>query len=145
MTQTSAKKYTPNLRNLHTVCEVNYARLMRLLPEVDVEDMSFRFGTEQMQYKIDLLECSRYTTILQIQQVGQSMPNYLKPIMQVRLYHDARMAEVVSAQHISSLKPSYGYPNKKMHQKNEKEMVNQFLAEWLGFCLQQKPLESAQA
>ena len=47
------------------------------------------------------------------------------------------MAEVISAQNIGSLEPSYRYPNTKMYQKNEKEMVNLFLAEWLHFCLTQ--------
>ncbi|MGL6349457.1 MAG: DUF1249 domain-containing protein, partial [Aeromonas sp.] len=36
---------------------------------------------------------------------------------------------------ISRLQPSYDYPNKKMHQRDEKEQVNLFLAEWLKFCL----------
>jgi uncharacterized protein YqiB (DUF1249 family) len=62
---------------------------------------------------------------------------FLRPVVQVRLYHDAKMAEVISAQNIGSLKPSYQYPNTKMYQKNEKEMVNLFLAEWLQFCLTQ--------
>jgi uncharacterized protein YqiB (DUF1249 family) len=48
------------------------------------------------------------------------------------------MAEVISSQNVSAIKPSYGYPNQKMHQKNEKEMVNSFLAEWLVFCLTHK-------
>ena len=51
------------------------------------------------------------------------------------MYHDARMAEVVAVQNIARFEASYTYPNKHMHQKNEKEMVNQFLGEWLSFCL----------
>ncbi|MFT4748002.1 MAG: hypothetical protein ACI8XG_002086, partial [Congregibacter sp.] len=38
------------------------------------------------------------------------------------------------------------YPNTKMYQKNEKEMVNLFLAEWLQFCLtQSSQLHSSKA
>jgi uncharacterized protein YqiB (DUF1249 family) len=67
-------------------------------------------------------------------------------VVQVRLYHDAKMAEVISAQNIGSLKPSYQYPNTKMYQKNEKEMVNLFLAEWVQFCLtQSNQLHSSEA
>jgi len=55
--------------------------------------------------------------------------------LQVRLYHDARMAEVCVSQQISRLQPSYHYPNAKMHHRDEKEQCNHFLGEWLRFCL----------
>ena len=53
----------------------------------------------------------------------------------MRLYHDARMAEVCVSQQISRLQSSYHYPNEKMHHRDEKEQCNHFLAEWLRFCL----------
>lgn len=133
------KKYVPNLKGLHTLCEVNYVRMLRLLPDLDVESQSYQFGTEQkLQYQICIVDASRYTTTLDVLQLSDTLPQWLKPAMNVRLYHDARMAEVLSSQNVSAIKPSYGYPNQKMHQKNEKEMVNSFLAEWLVFCLSNK-------
>jgi hypothetical protein len=57
--------------------------------------------------------------------------------MSIRLYHDARMAEVNSSQNIRWIKPRYDYPNKKMHLPDEKQQINQFLKEWLQLCLQQ--------
>lgn len=143
MSQSPAKKYVPNLRSLHTVCELNYVQLLKLLPEVEEMDLSYRFGcAEELTYVITILDFSRYTTTIEIKQVGAGLPEFMKPCMQVRLYHDARMAEVVASQHVSGLQPSYSYPNKSMYQKNEKEMVNIFLAEWLYFCIQQRPIES---
>ena len=55
----------------------------------------------------------------------------MKPSMTVRLYH-VRMAEVLSSQNISAIKPSYDYPNQKMPQRNEKRNDQQFLAD--GCC-----------
>jgi uncharacterized protein YqiB (DUF1249 family) len=79
-------------------------------------------------------------------QKSQMEYEFLRPVVKVRLYHDAKMAEVISAQNIGSLQPSYRYPNIKMYQKNEKEMVNIFLAEWLQFCLTQSDqLHSSEA
>jgi uncharacterized protein YqiB (DUF1249 family) len=105
-----------------------------------------------LQYTIKIIDCSRYTSTLemsqksQIGQIGQIEYEFLRPVVQVRLYHDAKMAEVISAQNIGSLKPSYQYPNTKMYQKNEKEMVNLFLAEWVQFCLtQSSQLHSSEA
>ncbi len=138
MTKEIGRKYVPKLANMHQVCEVNYGRLLRLLPDCDTEDLQYQFEVNaSLSYTIKIIECSRYTSTLEMSQKSQMGYEFLRPVVQVRLYHDAKMAEVISAQNIGSLKPSYRYPNTKMYQKNEKEMVNLFLAEWLQFCLTQ--------
>jgi hypothetical protein len=55
--------------------------------------------------------------------------------MSIRLYHDARLAEVLTTQDIRQVKPRYDYPNIQMHQQDEKQQTNQFLNEWLHLCL----------
>jgi uncharacterized protein YqiB (DUF1249 family) len=136
MTKEIGRKYVPKVANMHKVCEVNYGRLLRLLPDCDTEDLQYQFKVNtSLLYTIKIIECSRYTSTLEMSQKNQIGYEFLRPLVQVRLYHDAKMAEVISAQNIGSLKPSYQYPNIKMYQKNEKEMVNLFLAEWLQFCL----------
>ncbi len=136
MTKEIGRKYVPKLANMHQVCEINYGRLLRLLPDCDTEDLQYQFKVNaSLLYTIKIIECSRYTSTLEMSQKNQMGYEFLRPVVQVRLYHDAKMAEVISAQNIGSLKPSYQYPNTKMYQKNEKEMVNLFLAEWLQFCL----------
>lgn len=138
------KKYTPNLKGFHTLCDSNYVRMLKLLPDCDTESLCYEFGASSaLHYQIKIVETSRYTTTLDVFQLGESLPGWLKPSMKVRLYHDARMAEVLSSQNVSALKPSYDYPNQKMRQKNEKEMVNSFLAEWLVFCLNNRANQPA--
>ena len=133
------KKYIPHLPSMHALCEHNYIRLMRLLPDVD-ETLTYRFETSAtLHYEIVVLEVSRYTSTVKISQLCTTTPSYLKPVMTVRLYHDARMAEVLSSQNSGAFAPSYEYPNHKMRQRNEKHMINSFLAEWLQFCLSQRP------
>jgi uncharacterized protein YqiB (DUF1249 family) len=147
MTKEIGRKYVPKLANMHQVCDVNYARLLRLLPDCDTEDLQYQFKVNaSLSYTIKIVECSRYTSTLEMSQKSQMRYEFLRPVVLVRLYHDAKMAEVISAQNIGSLKPSYQYPNTKMYQKNEKEMVNLFLAEWVQFCLtQSKYLHSSEA
>ncbi|WP_299073639.1 DUF1249 domain-containing protein [uncultured Paraglaciecola sp.] len=136
MTREIGRKYVPKLANMHQVCDLNYGRLLRLLPDCDTLDLEYQFKfNASLSYVIKILECSRYTSTLEMSQKTQLGYEFLRPVVQVRLYHDAKMAEVISAQNIGSLKPSYQYPNTKMYQKNEKEMVNMFLGEWLQFCL----------
>jgi uncharacterized protein YqiB (DUF1249 family) len=147
MTKEMGRKYVPKVANMHKVCEVNYGRLLRLLPDCDTQDLQYQFEVNMgLIYTIKIINCSRYTSTLEMSQKSQMGFEFLRPVVQVRLYHDAKMAEVISAQNIGSLKPSYQYPNIKMYQKNEKEMVNLFLAEWLQFCLTQSDqLHSSEA
>jgi hypothetical protein len=60
---------------------------------------------------------------------------FFRQSMAVRLYHDAMVAEVCSSQQIYRFKARYDYPNKKLHQRDEKHQINQFLADWLRYCL----------
>jgi len=132
------KKYVPQLASLQAVCSANYARLMTLLPDCDTDDLSYRFvvkaGTE---YAITILESAPYTSSVKMEQLGDG-PAYLHPVMEVRLYHDANMAEVTSSQHAGAIAPSYDYPNPDMRHRDEKERVNSFLAEWLVYCLKHR-------
>ena len=136
MTQVNKKRYVPNVPTLHAVCDANYGRLLTLMPDCDVEHLQYEFGVcDQLRYKIEIAQCARYTTTVKISQVNSGLPAFLKPNMCVRLYHDARMAEVIQVQNISQIKAKYDYPNPDMHQPNEKEAINAFLSDWLIFCL----------
>jgi uncharacterized protein YqiB (DUF1249 family) len=59
-----------------------------------------------------------YTTTLQVRQ-EHSLPWLPVPQLEVQVYHDARMAEVVSAEHARRF-GIYPYPNAAMHQPDEK-------------------------
>jgi uncharacterized protein len=134
------RKYVPQLANMQAVCEHNYSRFLRVLPDCDTEDLSYRFTVgEGHCYQMTILDSARYTSTISVEQISQRVPVFLKPKMVVRLYHDARMAEVISSQNAGTLAPSYDYPNSNMHAKNEKQMVNVFLAEWLQFCISLRP------
>jgi uncharacterized protein YqiB (DUF1249 family) len=122
---------------LLAVCDANYGRLLKLLPDCDTEDLHYKFDVSpSLSYQIKIVECCRYTTSIEMRQIPDNSPSYMQPSMLVRLYHDARMAEVLSFQHIGQIKASYRYPNHQMLHRNEKEQMNIFLAEWLCFCLE---------
>jgi len=133
------KGYTPNLSKLMSDCEINYHRLMRLLPEIDDLE-EWRFGvdanTEQLkQVSIHIVERSKYTTTVAVAQESLLEDWVPKPTLTVRLYHDAQMAEVLTFQRNRYIRQTYTYPNEKMFQPDEKAQLNVFLGEWLEFCL----------
>ncbi|RDV27975.1 DUF1249 domain-containing protein [Alteromonas aestuariivivens] len=125
---------------MQAICELNYHRFLRILPDCDTEDLTYQFTVgPQLSYRMTITDAARYTTTVRVEQISRHAPAYMKPVMVVRLYHDARMAEVISSQNTGAFAASYEYPNNKMRQRNEKQMVNVFLAEWLQFCLKQRP------
>lgn len=130
------KKYVPDLRAMQRTCEVNYMTLMRLLPREREPgaQRSYAVG-EGLHFQLTVQEESRFTTTVALTQHNPELPEWLQSKIEIRLYHDVRMAEVCAAQQISRLKPRYDYPNTQMHQPDEKAQVNLFLADWLNFCL----------
>ncbi|PIE41746.1 MAG: hypothetical protein CSA49_01955 [Gammaproteobacteria bacterium] len=135
----SADRYVPDLKGLLNDCEANYLRFLRLLPSLD-ETSEWSFAMEMptaelSKVVISVVERSRYTTtvaLCQASHMGEWVP---EPSITVRLYHDVRVAEVLSYQKNHRIKPSYEYPNKKMYHRNEKAELNRFLGEWLDSCL----------
>ena len=110
--------------------------LMKLLPAGGSVGAERRYQVGNgLQFQLTVTEESRFTSQVILAQHNPELPSYLQARIEIRLYHDVRMAEVCAAQQISMLQPRYDYPNKKMHHRDEKEQVNLFLADWLRFCL----------
>ncbi|CCQ09922.1 Putative cytoplasmic protein [Pseudoalteromonas luteoviolacea B = ATCC 29581] len=135
MSIVSARNYVQSLPKYITLCERNYMRLLRLLPEERKgESSTILLGGGD--YLITISEVSKYTTDIDITQITSMIPSIPLWRMCVRLYHDAKVAEVVYPNYHQRVKPSYGYPNPDMHQKDEKYQVNAFLGDWLTLCVE---------
>lgn len=130
------KRYTVDLAGIMRLYETNYAKLLPLLPKTDRVGDGCVYKVFDVEYQLRIIESTRYTTVIELwQRSDGELPEYLLPRLTIRLYHDARVAEVCTAQQISRLKPRYDYPNLRMHQKDEKHQVNRFLGDWLAYCL----------
>jgi uncharacterized protein YqiB (DUF1249 family) len=123
-------------------CDANYLRLAKLIPELDARDerrLTVHLGNRDVNVGIRVLERSPYTTHIELTQLpvldglAFDLP---APRMIVRLYHDARSAEVVEYQNERHFKSRYSYPNGEMRQRDEKAQVNRFLSEFLAACLE---------
>lgn len=129
------KAYVVDLKRQMAECETNYLRLLKLLPDLEENDCwRFAVSDESLhlgELAIKVTERSKYTTLLRIWQ-QDSWGHWLsQPELSVRMYHDARMAEVVGYQKQRHFDGRYRYPNPKMRQPDEKMQINLFLAEWL--------------
>jgi uncharacterized protein YqiB (DUF1249 family) len=141
----SKKSYQPNLVSLMTLCANNYMLLLKVLAgKTVVGETRHFFISDFLAYTVTVKEVTRYTSVISFEQDNMNLtmprlPNIVvdafHPRMTIRLYHDARVAEVLATQDIRQVKPRYDYPNTHMHQQDEKQQTNQFLNEWLHLCL----------
>jgi uncharacterized protein len=117
--------------------ERNFNKLLAWMPDLNCREGSFMLaGGGLSPVCIEVLEQNPYTTTIQIHQNLQGAGPWARTFaMKVRIYHDAQAAEVIACQGIHSFQPFYPYPNPRMLQPYEKRRVNQFLGEWLNYCL----------
>jgi uncharacterized protein YqiB (DUF1249 family) len=135
-------KYRVNLPLQMAECELNYIYLTKIFPDINAGARAFSVlaGNSPWHYKIKVIERSVYTTTLTLTQTSRgetdSTQRWLNlPVLTVRMYHDALLAEVLDWAGHKRLRPRYDYPNKSMYHCDEKLQVNQFLGEWLRSCL----------
>ena len=86
-------RYRVDLVGLQASCEANYARLMRLLPDMRSEPAARRIAVthgDQMLgvLALEVLLTCPYTTTLQVRQ-EHSLPWLPVPQLEVQVYHDA--------------------------------------------------------
>jgi len=133
------RRYVPDLQHLGALCEGNYLRMQKLFYRAD-EQKVLEFGLYAGSHylgrvSISLLGQSRYTETFLLEQIHAAGPWLNNPKMTVRVYHDAGMAEVISCWRHERVEAVNDYPNRYMHHPDEKVQLNEFLAEWLGYCL----------
>ncbi len=132
-------RYKVDLKGLQTVCGMNYAKLLRLMPARDQRD-TWEYSASSSgihTITIRILERAPYTTTIAVEQQGK-INKWLQDLsLGVRIYHDAEMAEVVNWAQYRQFLGRYPYPNKDMHQMDEKTQLNQFLSDWLSLCIAQ--------
>lgn len=139
--RSSRLRYTVDLQHLQAVCALNYGRFRRLLPEPGAQDR-YRFhwdqpGPEPALLEVRLLERSAYTDTLELSLSTLRLPWCPRLDMEVRIYHDAALAEVLRFQRARRIPARNRYPNPSMQGRDEKTQVNEFLAECLDHCLRE--------
>lgn len=126
--------------------ERNYSALIEMLCLSQLlEQGRVEFDLAGTRIELNLLERSRYTLLVAIQQsfVPEGSQHLLGDLQfKVRLYLDAKLAEVVSYQGQQALEPHYPFPNKRMFYPDEKRQNNLVLYDWLSNCSRLNFMES---
>ena len=134
-----SKKYSPDLATHMAECDMNYHKLLKLFGEMrskKAKSITLSFADQVVKVRIVVLDRGPYTTTVSIDQVKRKGEWNVIPSSSVRIYHDAKSAEVVSIENQRVFHGAYEYPNKKMRQPDEKEQINKFLGEILSVCIE---------
>lgn len=125
---------------LMDIYEQNYMRLRRLIPDferIGAKAVSTAPGSMDLHY--ECLQRSKYTTVFSLTYKFET----LEPNLEIRIYHDARVAEVLACNvqlegadldkrlRVSSLFRA------DLQNLRSKWRLNRFLNKWLHYCLKQ--------
>lgn len=83
------------------LCANNYLLLLKLQADrTELDQQRHFFINDHLTYVVTVNEVTRYTSLITFEQInvqGKSIfSKAFHPCMSIRLYHDARMAEVIS-------------------------------------------------
>ena len=125
------KRYQPDINKFLALCGRNYFHILKWLPMETHQGDTWLVEDKMGCLSVRLIENTNYTQLIEISRgVGKS--DYIHaPCVSVRVYHDAKLAEVLTSRQISQLSPVYDYPNIRMYHRDEKYQVNAFLEELL--------------
>ena len=128
--------------DLMEVYETNYRLLARLIPNLrSVVDHEVSAVDECLDLHLRLVERHKYTTLISLTYLFDregSPERVAEPGVLIRLYHDARVAEVydcgacVEEGTIDAEDTRHGAPDLAERQWS----VNLFLEKWLAYCLE---------
>lgn len=127
------RRYVPNLAAQQAESAANYLLLNRLMAVLD-DDRQAVFGVPgQGHILLTETERSPYTSFVTL--VGLDRAQWLQvPQLDVRMYHDARMAEIASIDGYRPIQGSHSRTDRR-RQADEKQQINTYLGEWLRYCL----------
>lgn len=141
------RRYSIDLPRHMAVCDANFLRLAKLFPDMrDTAAVEFEVspGAQSVRVRLHVLERGPFTSILglthladeaSLEKGGTAQQDSTEPTFKIRVYHDARSAEVIEYQRQTRFAAVYDYPNPRMRQRDEKAQVNLFLGEVLAHCL----------
>ena len=132
----TTKRNTFKLKNLIKLYEHNYVKLVSLIPGLrNMENFFFYLpeGQNTSLVEIKIIKDSKYTSTLLIKQKNSFIEKLQDMEMQISIYHDFKMVEVVKYNGKRQFWIRNTYPNRLMLSKDEKFQRNKFFSEWLNF------------
>lgn len=133
------RRQVHDLGELMAIYECNYIRLRQLLPQLTrMNGTALSHAAGALDLHLAINERNRYTTTLTLTyEFEDELGRFLAPDIQVRIYHDARLAEVLRCGRLRGQRGASYDSGRRDYTLDAKWRVNRFLQKWLGYCLRQ--------
>ena len=128
-----------NFAGLMELYECNYIRLRNLIPDLDfMQDHVISHLDGKLDLHLRIVERCKFTTTLNLTYYfHDDEGSFPAPDMQVRMYHDAQVGEVISCGRRRGVRHAVYNRMFNSYTLSEKWHMNRFLQKWLGYCLMQ--------
>lgn len=123
---------------LEKVCESNYQKLFKLIPDLrSFEHHAVGLTHDHPALYLSVLERNPYTLTIELShRFRHQLTELMEPAVKIRVYLDARLAEVIRDNDRPSVDRVYQNPGKALEIQEYKWRLNYFLQKWLDHCLQ---------
>lgn len=112
--------------------EYNFLRLRKIVPDLSIADEMISVSPGHLDLFLSVNERCKYTTMIRMTyQFHKDNKLICQPDMHIKIYHDARTAEV---QDRLDNKHRRVYSGETLQQKWR---LNRFMYKWLGYCIHQ--------
>ncbi len=131
-----AKKYIPDLERRLSCCSKNYQKLAQIIPTHFTGEGAMALSLGRLGcLEIRLESLSEYTWSITLQHTPLKWPAWLSGAqMRVRLYHDAKLAEVISFLGNGVAQDQFDSQVVNLLYPDEKQQLDDFLGEWLDIA-----------
>lgn len=127
-----------SFRGLMALYESNYRRLQKLLGDIrHIPAEAVSAVPDDLDLHLEVEERSPYTTTFRLTyRFGENGEGEADPDLQVRLYHDVQVAEVMSCRKLHKHRLLKRYPTDAGDELKRRWQRNVLLNKWLEYCLE---------
>ena len=122
---------------LEKLCESNFQKLFRLIPELRAFTHSAVGRSDrQPALHLEILERNPYTLTIELSHCfEQPALGLMRPAVKIRIYLDAQLAEVIRDCDRPAVGHVFQNPAQTLEIRDYKWRLNYFLQKWLDHCL----------
>lgn len=122
---------------LEQICESNYQKLFKLIPDiVTFKETAIGLAAHNTMLHLKVIERTPYTMTVELSHCfNKNLEEFLEPAVEIRIYLDAQLAEVISDHVRASVAQVFKDPGLSREIMNYKWRLNYFLQKWLDHCL----------
>ena len=129
---------------LEQVCESNYQKLFKLIPDLMVfKETAIGLAPHHTTLHLEIIERTPHTLTVELGHCfNKNRDEFMAPAVKIRVYLDAQLAEVLSDHARAGVAQVFKDPGLSRENMNYKWRLNYFLQKWLDHCLKNNYLFS---